>query len=99
MTRALSQDMFSSSQEVPKHVGHSAAALPGQEIEKRVRERRIGSARKDVCWKSESRNLPRSSVSQIQIYSDKLATSMNFHALVAYPFYVLWLNFTEKRRR
>lgn len=46
VTRRLSQDVDISLQDVPKHFGHSVAALQWRGEEKRVREKLKGSARR-----------------------------------------------------
>lgn len=59
----------------------------------------MGSARGEVRRDYESADLPRSSAALLQFYSDKTATSVTFHAVVAHAVHVVWLNVTKKRRR
>lgn len=55
MIVSLSQYMFFSSQDVLTHVGHPVAALHKQDTKMTVQERVTRSAKRDVCWTSESR--------------------------------------------
>lgn len=52
----------------------------------------------DVWWNSKSGQLPRSLAGLIQSYSDSMATSLKFNALVAFRAYVVWSSFTEGER-
>lgn len=95
----LSQDVFSSSQSVPNHVGNPVAALHRRETEREVRKRVMGSAREDVLWSTESWNLPKSFANLIQIYSNKTALFPKLNAHAACSIHMVWWNVTERKRR
>lgn len=99
MTIDLSQDMFFSSEDLLKHGRHPLAAVQGQDIKRRVWDNVLRSARRRVCWISESRDLPKSFAGLIQTFSDKTAKSLKFNAPDAYKAHVLLWNSTEKRKR
>lgn len=91
--------MTHSSQYVSRDVRRSVTTLRKKNIEKKVRERLIGSRRRDIRWSSEGENLPRSLAVPIQTLLDKTATSLKINALVAHLAHVVWLKTMERRRR
>lgn len=68
MTTSLSQNVFFSSQEVLKHLGHLVATLHERVTEKRLRKRMMGLAKRELWWSSEGVDLPRSFSGLVQIY-------------------------------
>lgn len=59
----------------------------------------MGSATRDVWWTSESGDLPMSSAGLIQTHLNMTVAPLQCNALVAYPVYVLWLNFTQSEKK
>lgn len=94
-----SQDVFFSSKDVPKQVGHPVPALRGQDSKTGVPKRMMCSARMKMRGSSQSENLSKSFGRLIQTYSDTRKTSFKFNALFASPAHVVGLSFTKRSRR
>lgn len=89
MTMGLSQTVCSSSKNVSERPEYSVAAFHGQDTEKTVRERVMGSARGDVRWSGDCGDLPRSFADVIQVQSDKTVMSLKINALVTNTVYAV----------
>lgn len=89
MTMGLAQDVFFSTQTATIQVGHPAAAPRWQDTMRRVQERVVGSARRELWWNTKSGDLPGSFAGWVRTYLDETATTLKFLALVAYPVHVV----------
>lgn len=56
-------------------------------------------ARRDRGWKNDGKDLLASFTGLTWIYSDRSATFLKLNATVSDLFHVLWLHFTERKRR
>lgn len=64
-------------------------------LEDTVPQRVLQTSANQVFWKENLPVLPRALVWLVQVFSDKLATTVEIFALVTYPFHVVLLNFSE----
>lgn len=99
MTIGVSQDVFFNLQGVRQHFLHLVAALHGRDTDRSLLKKVVRSARREVRWNSERKNLPRSFADLMQMYLDKSTTSLRIDVLVAYHVHAVRLNFTRRRRR
>lgn len=99
MSSSQSESFYFSCGEVPMGMAYPVSIQNNQWIEKKVCKRMMGSKSGDVLWSANDNGLPKSFLGLIQIYSDKVATSLKCNALVSYPVHAVCLNFTAKRRR
>lgn len=88
-----------SAQDVSGKIGNPIATLHRQNTQTKVRESLMASRSSEVWCNSEPSQLLRSFTGLKQIYSGETPTLSTFNAFVHYPFLVVWLEFTERKRK
>lgn len=99
MALGSSQNVLSSSLDVPEGTGYFVGTLQGQNAQGKMQRMMIASKSSDLWWNKEINQLPTSFAGLTQIYSEKTATPLKFIALILYSFLVGCPNLSKRRTR